>query len=320
MTVKFTGPGLYDISSDDYHADLLSPTPSLSSTIAKKLLAQSPLHAWTASPRLNPDYISKDSKTFDIGRAAHRAILGKGEDFVAIPEAVLAANGAASTKEAKAFIAEAREAGLTPLKADEVAAVERMAQAIIPQLSANGIRISPHRSEVVAVAEIDGVMCRAMIDNAPIDPKLPLYDLKTCEDASPEACRAACRRYRYDLSAAHYTDVWKAVTNETRDFLFVFIEKTNPNAICIIGLDGQVMEAARVDAARSREIWRICNRDNHWPGYPAGVHRVGYPEFHFAQIEERRSIEADFKRRYGRDVIEAAAFVMEPENYKHAGE
>lgn len=97
---KALGPDIHDISVEEYHADPCA-APSLSSTLAGLLLNRSPRHAWTAHPRLNPEHQSKDSKTFDIGRAAHRAVLGKGGDFIAYPDRVLAKNGAASTSEAK---------------------------------------------------------------------------------------------------------------------------------------------------------------------------------------------------------------------------
>jgi hypothetical protein len=61
--------GLHRFAPEEYHRDP-APAPSLSSTLARVLLNQSPLHAWTASPRLNPMWEPKDSATFDIGRAA----------------------------------------------------------------------------------------------------------------------------------------------------------------------------------------------------------------------------------------------------------
>ena len=49
------GAGVHQIDGGAYHLDPC-PEASLSSTLAKTMLAQSPLHAWTASPRLNPDW------------------------------------------------------------------------------------------------------------------------------------------------------------------------------------------------------------------------------------------------------------------------
>ena len=312
-------PGLHFIDADTYHSDPCA-TPSLSSTIAKLLIRQSPLHAWTQSPRLNPAWEPVNKKTFDIGRAAHSAILGKGGDYVAIPADLLASNGAASTKAAKDWIEDARASGLTPLKASEVDQVEAMRIIAVTRLADNGITLDPARSEVVAIAEIDGVMCRAMVDNAPVDPSKPLYDLKTCEDASPEACIRAVMNYGYDVSAAHYVAVWKAATGEDRAFRFVFQEKTAPNEICVVELDYDAMMMGKKRIARARDIWRICTRDDHWPGYPAGVHQIPLPEFYQSKWLERESVEADFKKRTGADIIEAATRWQSPEPFRHAGE
>ena len=319
--MEFLAPGLHNISAEAYHSDPCE-RPSLSSTIAKKLLAQSPLHAWTASPRLNPDYVSKDSKTFDIGRAAHRAILGKGEDFVAIPEAVLAANGAASTKEAKAFIAEAREAGLTPLKADDVAAVDLMASSVKRQLALMGITLSPDRSEMVAVADIDSIMCRAMIDNAPADNRLPLYDLKTTTDASPEAITRAVEAYGYDVQAAHYLDVWEAATGERRKFRFIFVEKEPPFACSVIQLfddvdsDADWMGAARSKAKEARRIWGECLKLDYWPGYPARVQIIGARGWEQQRWADKEIGMPVAMMKPSPEAIARAAKLMQPEETK----
>lgn len=317
MTALTTG--LHFIDAETYHADPCA-TPSLSSTIAKLLIRQSPLHAWTASPRLNPNWEPVNKKTFDIGRAAHRAILGKGGDYVTIPDSVLASNGATSTKAAKELIEEARAAGLTPLKASEVEQVEAMRLKAATKLAENGITLDPERSEVVAIAEIDGVMCRAMVDNAPADPSQPLYDLKTCEDASPDACIRAVMNYGYDVSAAHYVAVWKAATGEDRAFRFIFQEKSAPQEICVVELDYDAMMMGKKRISRAREIWRICTKDDIWPGYPAGVHQIPLPDFYQSKWLERESAEAEFKQRTGADIIEAAHRWQAPEPFRHAGE
>ncbi|MTH66731.1 PD-(D/E)XK nuclease-like domain-containing protein [Paracoccus shanxieyensis] len=238
------GPGIHDISADAYHADPCA-TPSLSSTLARLILNRSPRHAWTAHPRLNPDYQGKESKTFDIGRAAHRAVLSKGGDYVAYPEHVLGKGGAASTAAAKEWAEEARARGWTPLKADEIDAVHDMSGEIMGRLAAMGITFPPARSELTAIAEIDGVMCRAMIDHAPEDPRQPLWDVKTTTDASPAAVMRTIMAYNYDVQAAHYCEVWKAATGEDRKFSFVFVEKDAPHECCVIQLGGDSMAMGR---------------------------------------------------------------------------
>jgi hypothetical protein len=268
-----------------YHGDPC-PAPSLSSTLARLILSRSPLHAWTAHPRLNPDWQPVDKKTFDIGRAAHRAVLGRGADYVAYPAEALAANGAASTKEAKAWAEEQRAGGRVPLKAEEVDKVGFMADLCRHQLLDYGIVLNPLHSEVVAVAEIDGAWCRAMIDNAPTDPREPLIDFKTCEDASPDAIVRHVENYGYDVQAAHYLDVWKAATGEDRGFVFVFQEKEPPHAIAVVrllnsaGHSGDWMEDAREKVHTARQTWAHCLRTDHWPAYPAMIIEIGARSFH----------------------------------------
>lgn len=268
---------VFRIASAAYHADP-APVPSLSATLAKLLLNKSPLHAWHASARLNPNWQPTNKKTFDIGRAAHRAVLGFGDDYAAIPVELLASNGAASTGAAKAFIAEQRTNGVTPLKTEEVEQIEAMRVVAHAKLVECGIKLDPERSELAAIAEIDGTYCRAMFDNVPYAG--PIYDFKTCEDAGPEACLRAILNYGYDIQQEHYRAVWKAATGEDRPFIFIFQEKPAPHDVALIRLSGSFQEMAQRRAARARKIWAECTATNEWPGYRAGINEVDPPAWH----------------------------------------
>ena len=69
----------------DYHADVGSPVPSLSSSIANVLISRSPLHAWMAHPRLNPDWRPEPwNKRLDFGTFAHKLLLEGNEDAIAV--------------------------------------------------------------------------------------------------------------------------------------------------------------------------------------------------------------------------------------------
>lgn len=273
--VKASG-GIQQLTSAEYHADP-APEPSLSATLAKILLSKSPRHAWHASPRLNPDWQPVNKKTFDIGRAAHRAILGCGDDYAAIPDDLLASNGAASTKAAKEWSADCRDAGRTPLKSDECDQIEAMRIVAHARLLEYGIVLDPARSELAAVAQIEGIYCRAMLDNVPEPETRPILDFKTCEDASPEACLKAILNYGYDVQAEHYRAVWKAATGQDRPFVFIFQEKSAPYEVTLIKLSGSFEHYAQRRAAKARKIWGECIRSNNWPGYPIGMHEVDPP-------------------------------------------
>lgn len=305
------GPGVHQIDSAAYHRDP-APEPSLSSTLAKTMLLKSPLHAWVDSPRLNPAWEPTDSKTFDIGRAAHRAVLGAGGDYAAIPAELLASNGAASTKAAKEWIEAARADGLTPLKADEVDQIGIMAEKARAHMLKLGEDLDPARAEMVAIAQVDGVYCRAMLDNVPLDARAPIYDFKTCESAHPQAAQRAILNYGYDVQAEHYRQVWLAATGEDRVFRFIFQEKSAPHEICVVELGHDTLFMARKKIARAREMWRICLDQGVWPGYPVGIQRIDLPEWAIAQWLERESVEADHKQRTGEDILKAALQFQSP--------
>lgn len=279
--------GIHHIPSAEYHADL-APEPSLSATLAKLIVGKSPLHAWHACRRLNPDWQPVEKKTFDIGRAAHFELLGAGDDYIAIPDELLSSDGKATTKAAKEFVTAAREAGQTPLKESEVDQIVAMGIVARTRLEQHGVTLDPARSELAAIAQIDGIWCRMMADNAPADPRAPIYDFKTCENASPEACLRAIINYGYDIQAEHYRAVWKAATGEDRQFVFIFQEKSAPFEVTLITLNGSFRDFAQSRAARARKLWGECLRANEWPGYPIGTHEVEPP----AYLIDREMMEA----------------------------
>lgn len=305
-------PGLHQMDAATYHADPC-PEPSLSSTLAKTMLAQSPLHAWTASQRLNPDWEPVEKETFDIGRAAHGAVLGAGGEYIAIPDEHLKKDGSinGNSNAYKEWNEDCRSRGLIPLKEKQIDQISVMRDAAQEKLARIGIAFDPAHSERCAFAQIDGVWCRAMVDNAPTEGGI-LWDFKTCESAAPEACERAILNYGYDIQAAHYLDTWKAATGEDRLFRFVFQEKSAPHEICVVELGPDSLIMARKKISRAREMWRVCLDRNEWPGYPPGVHRIELPEWVHSRWLDRESAEADYKRRTGRDVLEMAMAMQAP--------
>ena len=136
------------------------------------------------------------------------------------------------------------------------------------------------------------------MDYAPANPLQPLTNLKTCEDASPEACVKAVAGYAYDLQAAHYLDTWEAATAERRGFRFVFCEKAPPYGVSVVELhagndDADWMVTAFDKAREARRIWGRCLATNQWPGYPARIAEIGAPAWHVSRWENPAKPDAD---------------------------
>ena len=78
--MRIDKPGIYDISAEEYHNDPC-PTPSLSASIVKVVADETPLHAWTLHPKLNPNFERKEEDKFVIGTVAHSLMLRDPKNF-----------------------------------------------------------------------------------------------------------------------------------------------------------------------------------------------------------------------------------------------
>lgn len=310
----FRGAGLYPGLSDaDYHGDTLTPVPSLSSTLARVIVNQSPLHAWTASPRLNPDHTPKNSDAFDIGRAFHTVLLGRGAGVHVIHADDWRGKDARAERDA------ARAEGLTPLLAAQAEALDAMLSHATRRMREAGVIIDKARTEIAAFAEIESVWCRALVDFAPEDAAKPLYDIKTCEDASPEACARSVASYGYDTQARWYLDAWKAATGEDRRFRFVFVEKAPPHEVSVVELDADPdseagwMLNADSKCREARRIWRECLDANQWPGYPARVALLGAPGWYTQAWNNREIGQPVIPQKPSAAAVKAAHAAQAPE-------
>lgn len=289
-----------DLSPDAYHADRITPRPSLSNTIMSRLL-RSPRHAWHAHPRLNPDFEPEERTTFDVGRAAHAVVTGKGEP----PTPVDAPSW--QTKAAREERDAIRAAGGTPLLMEQFEAVMAMSEAVFRILKDHklgSIFMDQARNEIPHYAEIDGALCRAMPDHIGKDGWL--YDLKTTVDADPDAIRRSVAGYGYARQAEHYCAVVRAATGEPVEGMrFVFVEKAPPHEGAIVQLkpdDEEVdqgvweygwLATARAECAEARRLWAACLEADDWPGYRRAILELGAPRWHAAAAEDRAAARPD---------------------------
>ena len=272
-----TRPGLYRMPELAYHADPVKGG-SLSSTMAKQIL-KSPAHLrhYLDSPRVN-------KAEFDFGHAVHAGVLGIGLELVEIPEDILAANGAATTKEAKAFKYDAYTAGKVPLKASEIAPIRASVEAVKNHPLASDI-FEAGEPEVSAFAQdpATGVWLRARFDW--ITPDGILVDLKTAANGEPVAWEREGRRFGYDVQAAFYRHVYQLATGtEAHGFEFVTVEKSAPFLVDVHApLDWpHIGEQKR---AQATALYAECVLTNSWPGRPAVVNTTPSPMWAFDDEE-----------------------------------
>ncbi|MGO9960591.1 MAG: PD-(D/E)XK nuclease-like domain-containing protein [Solirubrobacteraceae bacterium] len=261
-------PGIHALSAEDYHADQIADAPSLSASIAHILLNRSPLHAWTAHSRLNPNYEPRASGTLDHGTAAHALL------FEARKPLIVDADDWRS-KAAREARDQARVDGQVPLLAKDARVVQAMCDAIGRQLDGLDCHPRPFTSgkaeQTLVWEEAGGVICRARLDWLRDDLEA-IDDLKTTTTANP---RDWCRRRLFedgkDVQAAWYLRGLTAVTGADALWRFVVVENKPPYALSVVSLSPDALKLANAKIHQAIAIWRRCLDTGDWPGYPAQV-------------------------------------------------
>lgn len=265
---------ILDISAATYHADDVADRPTLSASIAHLLTSQSPLHAWTAHPKLNPDFAADDDPKFSIGTVVH-AMLLQGEDVaVQIDADSWRTNAAKEARDA------AYAAGQTPLLTKDWDRCRTMVDAAWKQIYAlqgtNPSVLADGLPEQTLVwEEPNGVLCRSRLDWLTNDFSA-IDDLKTtARSANPEQWSRTMFSIGTDLKAAFYLRGLKAVTGATAVFRWVIVETSPPYALSVLSPDPAVLAHAEAKVEHAIQTWGKCLETDTWPGYPS---RVCYAE------------------------------------------
>jgi hypothetical protein len=302
-----TEAGAYQhIAAEDYHRNAnLLPGPSLSSSGAKKLLAQSPYHYWFDSP-LNPDRPPEPDKPhFNVGKAAHDFVLLSErwpDHYHVLPEGF----SRAATKKFAAEIEEAdeaAEAGLTILKHDEAETVKAVAAALQRNSLAVATLTNGVTEETLCWQDPrTGVWLRARPDfrpNSILEKRdvMVVSDLKFVapSNASPEGFAKAIHNFGYHQSAAFYSDGIKAVYGHyPTHWVHVVVEKpeagTNarhaPLTVSLYELPAEDIERGRYLNRRAIDLFARCLERGEWPGYADDPKPVGLPIWSRMRIDD----------------------------------
>lgn len=274
--MKITEPGIYrDLAPADYFADPC-PSPSLTQSIAKILIDESPAHARLAHPRLVPP-VAEDAAEEDtaekydavkaIGNAAHAALIGRGRDI---------AEGnfdSWRSKDAKTFKAEALASGKIVILSKHLARAQDMIKAASYQLDAAGHRDAFRKGngEVVLAWREGDVWFRTMIDWL-VDTTKP-YDYKsTGLSVAPHVVVDRPSLEGWDIQAAMHErglDALDPTNAGRRTFHYINQENEPPYALVPVRISEHDLTMGRKKLDYAIEIWRRCMELNTWPLYPA---------------------------------------------------
>ena len=290
MSVRIEAGIHLDMSSATYFADPC-PAPSLTQSVAKILLDRSPLHAWHAHPRLNPDWRPDDPTKFDVGNVAHKLMIGRGKEIV-----VLDKFDDWRTNAAKEARAEAQDAGKLAVLSKTFAKADRMVRAAREQLDVRGLSklFQPGHGdgEAVMAWEDRGMWLRQMVDWLTEDRGL-FVDFKTTDmSAAPYGLGRMMVNAGWPIQAA--MGEWglnKLVGFKRRRFLFVVQETDHPYCLSVVEMSEAAMTMGRKQLNAAFGVWMRCVASDRWPGYPLDIVVPEYPGYAESSWLDREVIE-----------------------------
>jgi hypothetical protein len=264
---------------DDFPEDAYHSHPALSASAAKKLLAPS----CPALFKHEREHGQQHRQAFDIGHAAHKAVLGVGAEL----EVIDAPDW--KTKAAREARDEAYAAGKVPLLTSEAAQVAEMHAAVFDNHEAAALFMDGKPEQSAFWTDwTTGIDRRARLDWLTLhdDGTATVVDLKTTTSAEPGAFAKSVFTYGYDIQQAYYTDAVHALglANRVR-FVFIAVEKTAPHLVGVYELDARAEAIGRQRVDEALAIYARCTATDTWPGYGDGVQLIGPPNWVARQYE-----------------------------------
>lgn len=260
------GPQIMEgLPADEYHAD----KTSVSSSGLRALLPPN----CPAQFKYDRDHPAAPKREFDLGHAAHRLVLGEGEEIVVTEWDDW------RTKAAREERDEIRATGAVPLLTHEGEQVHAMADAIRRHPVAGPLFTPGTGRAELSLYWTDpetGVRCRVRPDWLKELPGLALcVDYKTAKDASPDGVSRAIRDRAYHQQDALYVDgIWAVLDPQDVRFVFVFQSKTPPYLVTVRELADQDRDIGRARNARALRIYAECERTGTWPDWTGPITEI----------------------------------------------
>lgn len=170
------------------------------------------------------------------------------------------------------------------------AAAKGARDAVFAHPKARALLESPGMTEVSGVwDDIEtGVICKGRPDHlAPEYRKGPtICDLKSTDNASPDAFKGSIFKFGYHLQAGHYDDGFSQLVQPWEHVALIAVEKKEPYGCVVYRVLDEVVKAGKDQLRGLLRRYAECERSDTWPGYPTDVLDVGLPGYAWNQIYE----------------------------------
>jgi hypothetical protein len=287
---------LLNLTPAEYHADPCE-VPSLSASVAKILVTESPLHAWYQHPKLGRGIRRDATDSQETGTLIHRLLLGKGGEIAIAPDEWHDAKGKPlpavdwRTKEAKAWWETAESEGKIPVLRHQIDGLLEINAILREKLaSQHGITLDDSnalREQPMAWNEL-GASCRCMFDWVRPE-EGEIIDLKTIHSCNPRVVSKHVANFCYDIQFAAYSNALTAYRPEMEGLIrytLVFVEVEPPFDILVAHLSSTFKELGQLRWGNAIKIWNECMATGVWPGYATGTVTLEPPAWLLADLLE----------------------------------
>jgi exodeoxyribonuclease VIII len=246
------------LTNEAYHAH-----PAISSSDVKAVYKTSLLHwkhkVYTSSP------------AFDLGSAVHALVLEADKDLVVRGPADRRGN---KWKEARA---DADLDGKILLTEGDFDVARAMADSLLD--TKIGQRMAG--DQVINEASFFATDPDIVIDlKTRPDSYWPqegvIYDIKTCQDASPAGFERDLRKYAYDLQAAFYMHVLRLSGCKAKNFVFACVEKQPPYAVGVHAMTWEYLDWAEKRVMETLRKIQLAEK--------TGMITTGWPEINYIDL------------------------------------
>lgn len=261
----------YDMPASEYHAH-----PAISNSQMSDL-AKSPRHFW-AKHRAPDRRPNEPTAAMSAGTLLHTYALEP--DRMADAYVMRPVGLDARTKDGKEWLA--AHAGRSVISADQIATAQAQVGALLEvDVIADIMRTGRAEASVFWRDDDSGVDCRARPDwlHRPTGKGRDIIclDLKTTQDAAPDAFSRSINTYGYHRQAAHYTAGLEAEGFRVVSFVFAVVTSAAPFVSVAYVLDEATIAQAEQERAELLDLYSRCNSANDWPAYGQGYQIIGLP-------------------------------------------
>jgi hypothetical protein len=262
-TIQLNAEGIfYDMPSEQYHS-----SPGVSNSMLKHLY-RSPAHLKTYE-----EQPLEQTPAMLFGRIVHQLLLEPEKPW---SWAIRPPGLDGRSKEGREW--KAKVGDMPVLDHSEWLNVEGAVASVRCHPTAR-LALSSGKSEVSVFRRFtlgSSVLRRARIDF--VNDGNALVDIKTTDDARPDAFSRTLSNMRYYVQAAYYLDIWNdslpAGQKPKESFVFIAVEKTAPYAVAVYNLAQEDINEGRREYIRLLQLYMECERQNHWPAYNPDVQEI----------------------------------------------